>query len=206
MHPGTAQRAILLSVAGFLPLLASQLSAQSVAGTLEPYTSCRFSDGLQIVQVDTLPSDVHSRPVETDSGSHQVELDAGVRVMFAYPDTDFYANVKTELLPSANYSQLKQIVLDGLQHLAPGNTINVSLKSPINGLEAHGLDRNKLDGGVLGVYLFFDNTAHVVTTIYFLNQEPQSRKFQTLDEYRLLRDRFLDSYSSCIQKNQQSRQ
>ena len=126
--------------------------------------------------------------------------------MFAYPDTDFYANVKTELLPSANYSQLKQILLDGLQHLAPGNTINVALKSPINGLEAHGLDRNKLDGGVLGVYLFFDNTAHVVTTIYFLNQEPQSRKFQTLDEYHQLRDRFLDSYSSCIQKNQQSRQ
>jgi hypothetical protein len=206
MHRVIAQKNILLLLAVFLSLWAGRLSAQSVAGALEPYTSCRFSDGLQIVQVDSLPPDVRSRSVDTDSGPHQVNLEGGVRVMLAYPDTDFYANVKAELLPSANYPQLKQILLDGLQHLAPGNTVNVALKSPINGLEVHGLDRNNLDGGVLGIYLLIDNTAHIVTTIYLLNQEPQARKFQTLDEYHQLRDRFLDAYSACIRKNQQAGQ
>ena len=182
------------------------MDAQSVASTLDPYTSCQFSDGLQAVQVDSLPPSVRSREVETDSGTQRIDLEAGVRVMFAYPGTDFYANVKAEQLPAVHYSQLKQILLDSLQHLAPGNTINPSLNSPINGLEAHGLDRNTLEGGVLGIYLLFDNSSRIVTTIYFLNQEPQNRKFQTLDEYHQLREQFLNSYSSCIRKNQQNSQ
>ena len=196
--------AVLASMIGSLAV--HPIVAQSGAGALAPYTSCRFSDGLQVVQVDSLPPSVHSRDVETDSGTKQVEPEAGVRVMFSYPGTDFYANVKAEQLPAAHYPQLKQILLDSLQHLAPGNTMNTSLNSPINGLEAHGLDRNKLEGGVLGVYLLFDSASHVVTTIYFLNQEPQDRKFQSLDEYRQLREQFLKSYSSCIRKNQQSSQ
>jgi hypothetical protein len=123
--------------------------------------------------------------------------------MFAYPETDFYANVKAEVLPAAEYPQLKQSLLDNLQHLAHGNTVNTTLRSPMNGFEVHGLDRDKLEGGVLGIYLLFDTTAHVVTTIYMLNQEPQSRKFQTIDEYRNLRDRFLASYTGCIRSNLQ---
>lgn len=132
-------------------------------------------------------------------------MKAGVRVMFAYPNTDFYANVKAELLPSTNYAQLKQFLLDNFQYIAHDNIVNSSLAAPLNGLEAHGLDRDKLEGGVLGIYLLFDNSAHVVTTIYFLNQEPQNRKFQTIEEYRQLRDRFLASYSGCIRKNQQNK-
>jgi len=196
----------LISLAiGIRLLLASNLLvAQSSPTALSPYTSCRFSDGLKIVQIDSLPPSVHSREVETDAGTRQVDLDAGIRVMFAYPDTDFYANVKAELLPGANYPQLKQILLDSLQHLAPGNTINTSLHSPMNGLEIHGLDREKLEGGVLGVYLIFDNSAHVVTTVYFLNQDPPGRRFQTIEEYGKLRDRFLDSYSACVRKNQRT--
>jgi len=60
------------------------------------------------------------------------------------------------------------------------------------------MDGSKLEGGSLGIYLIFDDKKQVVTTIYFLNQEPQERKFQTLDEYRRLRDRFLSRYGSCI--------
>ena len=92
-------------------------------------------------------------------------------------------------------------MLDNLQLLARGNIVNTTLKSPQNGFEVHGLDREKLEGGVLGVYLLFDNAPRVVTTIYFLNQEPQTRKFQTMEEYRALRDRFLGAYTACVQKN-----
>jgi hypothetical protein len=171
-----------------------------------PYESCQFSDGLQIVETDPLAPGVTSREVDTDSGPRRIDLAAGVRVMFAYPGTDFYANVKIEVLPAANYPQLKQILLDNLQHMAQGNVVNTSLNSPLNGLEAHGVDREKLEGGAMGVYLLFDDSAHVVTTIYLLNQEPQRRKFQTFAEYQQLRDRFLVSYSACIRKNQQPQQ
>jgi hypothetical protein len=107
------------------------------------------------------------------------------------------------LLPAANYPQLKQFLLDNFQYLSHGNTVNTALRSPMNGFEIHGLDREKLEGGVLGIYLLFDDPAHAVTTIYLLNQEPQSRKFQSMEEYSGLRDRFLGSYTACIRKNQQ---
>jgi hypothetical protein len=189
--------------AGFSPVLAAQAVSESPA--LAPYASCQFPDGLQVVETDPLAPGITSREVDTDTGPRRIDMKAGVRVMFAYPDTDFYANVKAELLPAANYPQLKQFLLDNFQYLAHSNIVNSSLHSPLNGFEAHGLDREKLEGGVLGIYLLFDDPAHVVTTIYLLNHEPQNRKFQTLEEYRQLRDRFLVSYSACIRKNEQNR-
>ena len=205
MRKGLAGIIFLISAVSFFEASASGQADQSQASSaaLKPYMSCQFSDGLKIVETTPLPPEVTARQVDTDSGPRQIDLQAGVRVMFGYPETGFYANVKAELLPAANYPELKQSLLDNFQHLAQGNTVNTTLRSPLNGLEVHGLDRDKLEGGVLGTYLLFDNTTHVVTTIYMLNQEPESRKFQTIDEYRSLRDRFLASYTGCIQSNLQ---
>jgi hypothetical protein len=47
------------------------------------------------------------------------------------------------------------------------------------------------------LYLLFDDASRMVTTIYFLNQEPKDRSFQTIEEYRAMRDRFLSTYTSC---------
>ncbi len=143
-------------LAGLSPLFAAQSDPGSSA--LIPYASCQFSDGLQIVETDPLAPGITSRDVDTDSGPRRIDMKAGVRVMFAYPDTDFYANVKAELLPSTNYAQLKQFLLDNFQYIAHGNIVNSSLTKPLNGFEAHGLDREKLEGGVLGVYLLFDDS------------------------------------------------
>ena len=79
-----------------------------------------------------------------------------------------------------------------------GNARNYGLKPAMNGLDVRGLDRDKLEGGVLGLYLLLDDTGRMVTTIYFLNQEPKDRSFQTIEEYRVMRDRFLATYTACI--------
>jgi hypothetical protein len=170
--------------------------------SLEAYDTCSFSDGLQIVHTDSLPPGVTTRPVETDRGTRQIEMLGGRRIMFAYPSTDFYANVKAEVLPANKFTELKGFLLENFEHMAHGNTVNKALASPLNGFEVHGLDRENLEGGVLGVYLLFDAPYHAVTTVYLLNQKPEHRKFQTIREYRSLRDRFLQSYSACIRDNQ----
>jgi hypothetical protein len=181
----------------------SGLSAQipPMSGPLHPYASCQFDDGLQMVRFDNLPPGVKSREVDTDSGPRTIDLLAGVRIMFAYPGSDFYANVKVEGLPAGRYAELKKSLIDNFDHMAHGNTVNRDIQTPFHGLELHGLDREKLEGGVLGVYLFFDDSTRVVTTIYLLNQEPTARKFQTIEEYRKLRDHFLTGYAGCIEHN-----
>ena len=58
-----------------------------------------------------------------------------------------------------------------------------------------------LKGGTLGFYLLFDNTRHIATSVYLLNQEPLTRRFQTIEQYRDLRTRFLATYTGCIAQN-----
>lgn len=171
---------------------------------LKPYTHCTFADGLEIVAVDSLAPGVTGRTVETTAGDKLVPMLAGVRVMFAYPNTDFFANVKAERLPASRYSGLKQILIENFDHLrasSPSFRINDAVASLPRLLDVRGMDRDKLEGGTLGLYLIFDDKKQVVVTIYLLNQEPQQRKFQRLDEYHRLRDQFLSRYASCIVGN-----
>jgi hypothetical protein len=79
---------------------------------------------------------------------------------------------------------------------------NRSLPETIHGLEVHGLDRTELKGSTLGFYLLFDNKRHIATSVYLLNQEPLTRRFQTIEQYRDLRTRFLAAYTGCIAQNQ----
>ena len=125
----------------------------------------------------------------------------GRRVMFAYPDKDFYANVKVEILPEKNYAETRQFLIDSFDYTlasGDGDTRNYGLKPMQHGLDVRGLDRDKLEGGVLGLYLLLDDTSRIVTTIYFLNQEPKDRSFQTMEEYRAMRDLFLGTYTACV--------
>lgn len=51
--------------AGWSPALTAQAEVGSSA--LQPYMSCQFSDGLEIVETDPLAPGITSREVDTDS-------------------------------------------------------------------------------------------------------------------------------------------
>jgi hypothetical protein len=122
--------------------------------------------------------------------------------MFAYPGEDFYAYVKVEILPAENWADLRAALIDNFDYLlASGDNVrNYKLRDQLNGFAMQGLDRTKRDGGVLGLYLLFDDRTHTAATIYFLNQDPAVR-FKNMEEYGVLRDNFLKDYTACIRKN-----
>jgi hypothetical protein len=167
---------------------------------LARYAACRLPDGPDVVETAPLSPGVHRRPIQTRNGEQMIDMEEGKRVMFAYPDEDFYANLKAERLPAATYAAEKQLLIQDFDHTlasGDGETRNDGMKPTLNGFEIYGLDRDKREGGVLGIYLFFDETRHDVVTIYFLNQEPPVR-FKTMEEYARLRDAFLQSYTKCL--------
>jgi hypothetical protein len=185
--------------------MGSTIKAQET-DVLKPYTSCHFSDGLQIVKIDPLAAGVTSRPVETADGVRHIDMIAGLRIMLAYPLSDFYANIKVESLPADHYAELKRWLIENYDYIlstSKDSRANTSLHSPVEGFDIRGNDRDKLAGGVLGLYLAFDDKAHVVTTMYLLNQEPYERKFQNIEEYGKLRDSFVPAYLACVRTNQQ---
>jgi hypothetical protein len=176
---------------------------------LHDYESCSFDDGLQIVKIDSLPPGVQQRTINTTEGPKVIHMLAGRRIMFAYGvGGDLFANVKPEVLPDASWATEKQNLLDEIAAMLASDhdTIpNTSLPATMHDLEVHGFDRTGLKGGTLGFYLLFDNAHHIATSIYLLNQEPLTRRFQTIEQYRGLRTRFLTTYTGCIAQNRKLR-
>ena len=176
---------------------------------LHDYESCTFQDGLQIVKVDSLPPGTQQREIETTHGPKIIHMLAGRRIMFAYGvGGDFFANVKPERLPDDTWAIEKQNLLDELAAMLASQRDTMpsrNLPETIHGLEVHGLDRTELQGGTLGFYLLFDNKRHIATSVYLLNQQPLTRRFQTIEQYRGLRTRFLSTYTGCIAQNQSLR-
>lgn len=184
-------------------------AAKQSAGSndvFQAYTTCKFVDGLAVVETTPLALGVTSRTIPTTKGEKTMELEAGRRVLLSYPNKDFFANVKVEVLPEKNYADEKQALIENFDYLlASGkdSSRNYALRPTMHGVDVRGLDRGTLDAPVIGFYLLFDDASHVATTIYFLNQEPSVRSFQTIEEYRTMRDRFLDTYTGCVASKSQ---
>jgi len=221
--PGCVRRILPLPAMRLLPaaivllLSSSTIWAQNAPDTgqsmpntsadvLHAYESCTFDDGLQIAKIDSLPPGVQQRTVETTQGPKVIHMQAGRRIMFAYGiGGDFFANVKPELLPADTWAIEKRDLLGELAAMVASDhdmLPNKSLPDTMHGLEVHGVDRAELKGGTLGIYLLFDNTRHIATSVYLLNQQPLTRRFQTIEQYRDLRTRFLATYTGCITQNQ----
>jgi hypothetical protein len=187
----------LLPVAIVLLLSSSTIPAQNVPNTtqspptvgadeLHNYESCMMT--VFIAKIDLLPPGLQQRTINTTQGPKVIQMLAGRRIMFAYGvGGDFFANVKPELLPADTWAVEKRDLLDELAAMVASEhdiLPNKSLPGMMHGLEARGLDRTELKGGTLGIYLLFDNTRHIATSVYLLNQQPLTRRFQTIEQYR----------------------
>lgn len=200
---------LMVITCGFF-LFTNDVTAQNLGGKFEPlksYLSCKFEDDLQVKEINRRSKSAESfRTVETAEGSKKVSVIDGYRVMFSYPKTPyFFANVKVEQSSPQDYAKDKETVIEEIKYLPSMKNALVPMvyggKRDLNGYGTYGADREVIDkGGVLGVQVLFSDTEHVIITVYFLNQGREKRRFQNIEEYRVLRDRFLNQYTSCIKE------
>jgi hypothetical protein len=127
-----------------------------------------------------------------------VSVENGYRLMYAFRDAGYYfANVKIERSDSGEYMRDKEVIA---RYMRAGDE-RASFQEPrlLNGLEVIGLEKDTIDiGGVIGMYTAFLDRGYLVVTAYLLNQEKKKRRFNTIEEYRALRDRFLDDLTACV--------
>lgn len=186
---------------------------------LKPHTKCKYPGGPRIVEVNRRgKSDRKYREVKTANGAEKVSVVDGYRVMFSYEGLPYYfANVKIEQSDSTSYQQDKERIISSLKYFATAKEATPIIfadKSELNGFEHYGIDRDRIDvGGQVGDHVLFDDKQHLVITIYFLNQDDKNvlaastgadRKFHNIEEYRTLRDDFLNGYSKCLSEVAQS--
>jgi hypothetical protein len=138
--------------------------------------------------------------------------------MLAYPASEYFANVKVELSQDSRYADDKDAIVASMAYLANQSSkeagAKVSLERrayqrfdvyAVNFPTIDFYDLNNpptLGGGPIGTFVLFDDPRSVVVTVYFLNQRPERRRFRTVEEWRVLRDRFLESYTSCLARSQ----
>ena len=173
--------------------------------SLKPFTTCELDNGLRIVQVDRLPKNVKSRTVTTSKGDQEISLADGYRVMVAYnDDRDWFANIKAEKSVTAEYERDKESVIENLKWAASTSKELESqepVKVSVGEYEGYGTSKRTLIGDTLGIYVLFSDVNHTITTFYFINQNPKRKRFQTIEEWRILRDEFLKTYTTCLKNN-----
>src|SRR5258708_6633152 len=197
--------ALALSLSSLVAVRAQTASTDP----LKPYTACKVPGDLKIKQVTRRTAGDNYREVTTDKGKQKVSVLDGYRVMFAYPDLTYYfANVKIEQSAPDRYSQDKEILINEQKHystIKEATGMPFTDKTLINGFEHYGIDRDKIDiGGQVGIHVLFYDPAHLVVTVYFLNQSKavfaNNRRFETIKQYQELRDDFLTHYSECLKR------
>ena len=173
--------------------------------SLKPFTSCDLHDGLRIVQVDRLPAKVKSRTVKTSSGDRKISLADGYRVMVAYNDErDWFANIKAEKSVAAEYERDKQSAIENLKWaVSVGKEMESQepVKVSLGEYEGYGSSRRTLIGNLLGIYVLFSDVDRTITTFYFINQNSNRKRFQTIEEWQVIRDDFLKTYTACARNN-----
>lgn len=170
---------------------------------MKPYESCGFPDGLQIADIQSMPSDVRARPVQSHGVSKSVPLVAGRRITLSYPGAEPFASVKVEQMPAEGYAANRKLLLDDFDDIIASDKMvarNTTHGTTMSGFAAVGLDRLVVSGTTLGIYMLLDDRTHVAATVYLLN--PPQSKFKVLADYARARDTFLYNYTRCIRNNQ----
>ena len=181
----------------------SPLSGQDAPDNLPKYVSCQFGEKVK-VQESAERATPFLRPIETQSGNGTVNIAHAFSLHIGYDATPF-VNFKAERLDWSNYQQDKKTLLRQLTDLTSTQDMESSKPRPssLNGFDLYGINRKQLEGGVLSVYLLFRDVDHTVVTLYFLNTPPEDPKFRSIEQAHKLRDDFLSTYTSCVNRNLQ---
>jgi hypothetical protein len=175
------------------------LGAAANDGVLEPYIRCDgFAGGVRAVTLDRRPADAPRwRAVEQPGKSERVSVIDGYRVMYSYPRTLPFARLNAERSDPASYEADKRTVTRYFASIAQADDHAALSASSTAGFAIQSLTKKGLGGTTLGITQLLSDADGVIVTIYFLNQVPELRQFESYDEFVRLRDEFVRGYAEC---------
>jgi len=213
-----------------LPALAHP--APAVPAPFEGLVPAAFDDGLELVELKV--RDVDAPPWRTiewrpgDAGAaprrEQVSVRDGLRAMYAYPDSQYFANVKVETSMPGHYEKDRALVIEAIEqgykavrarldaylaahpeaaakvaaHTAPGREPMAFERLQVNGIEVVSYTDNVLGltGGTVSQIQFFVPGRATIVTAYLLNQK--QAKFKDIEDFLRLRSAFIQGYTAQL--------
>jgi len=167
---------------------------------LRPYIHCDgFAGGVRGVALDRRPQTAERwREVGFGNRSERVSVVDGYRVAYSFPRTLHFANLRAERSDPSRYAEDKQIVTRSLADMAKADGNTALAEFSDRGFSGQTLAKKGLSGTTLAITQIFSDEDSVIVTIYFMNQVPEMRRFQTHEEFIALRDSFIRGYVECV--------
>jgi hypothetical protein len=190
----TVVPAILLTI-----LLVSFVNKEEID---QCYISFKTATNLIVLQPDRRPDSAEkTRVVETENGKVEVTCIDGYRLIYRNEKTAPFVNLKVELSKADSYEADQKNLIENLNYLNTHST-NMETKELIelqfNGYKIYGLSRGSIEvGSTLGTFVMFPGNG-VTVYFYFNNLKPEFRHFESVEDYKKLRDKFMDEYTKYL--------
>ncbi len=181
-------------------LLATLFLSFTIKNEIEEcYFSFKLATNLTPADPDRLPEPSRkSRIVKTDNGEVEVTCTDGYRVLYNNDKNVPFVNLKVELSEKKAYDKDRKNLIDNLKYLNSHSTSMETkdlIELEFNGFKIYGLSRGTIEtGSTLGTFVMFPGNG-VTVYFYFNNLKPEFRNFDSLDDYKNQRDRFIDEYT-----------
>lgn len=141
------------------------------------------------------------RAVKTENGEVEVTRIDGYRVLYNNDKKVPFVNLKIELSNENSYEADKKALLENLKYLnahSTGMETKEVVELEFNGYKISGLSRGTIEtGSTLGIFIMFPGNG-VTVCFYFNNLKPDVRNFESVDDYKKQRDRFLNEYTKYL--------
>ena len=166
------------------------------------YISFKTATGLTAAEPDRLPETSEKvRTVKTDNGEVDVTRIDGYRVLYNNEKKAPFVNLKVELSEKNSYNKDQKNLIDNLKYLN-SNSAGMETKDLIelnfNGYKIYGLSRGTIEkGSTLGTFIMFPGNG-ITVYFYFNNLTPEYRNFESIDDYKKQRDKFIDEYTKYL--------
>lgn len=187
---------------------AEKKDREQIEKMLKTYTACPTSETEFIVfavrRVDKNANRTLAR--DTADGVKGISRTDSYDVLITFKDKMRFVNVRPDRSDPNQYETDKKIALENLQYYNETGKSMISSKpdeKTLNDFLTYSIYSSELIGDQLGTSLIFDDANKTIATIYFMNAPKNSdgKNYKTIDEWSKLREKFLDSYTSCVGKS-----
>lgn len=170
------------------------------ASKLHSYAHCDgFAGGVRGVVLDRRPQTAEPwREVGIAGTGRRVSVADGYRVTYSYARTYAFASLRAEQSDPARYAEDQSIVTVNFAEMAKADRALDLAEFFHRGLPVQTLTKRQLAGRTLAMAQILADVDAVIVTIFFLNQAPEHRHFQAMEEFIGLRDAFIRGYIECV--------
>ena len=191
--------------AALLACVAGSAHAQ-VSAKLKPYASCEgFAGGVRIKRETPRPaSEPPYREVTAKGVTKKISVIDGVRVVYAYPGKEPFADVKAEASDPARYAEDKRELQRMFEAVAATEGPGAYKTIAGRGYTGQEVVKPEVSGTFVGITQLFFDADKVVVSIYFpyFEKIPKNAlSWGTHGQFVALREAFVRGYLECIGRN-----